>query len=220
MAAPDFSKPTSDILAFRSGLICNNPECSTLTVGPSDAQGDLKLKLGEAAHISGARPTSARYDASLTDDKRASVDNGIWLCANCHSMIDKNQGADFTEAELRKWQETHESVISSLLRTHRSPFPILRRFTQEVPAHVTVSVEQLRRDLINLNRMVKLDTILKALIKDLAGYCRDFMNHSGRYNEHAPDELNTLRNRVGVALGKLQRDYGCTIRGPIIQIII
>ena len=50
-SSPDFSQDTKDTLAARSAHICNFPKCGKLTVGPSDAQGDLALNLGEAAHI-------------------------------------------------------------------------------------------------------------------------------------------------------------------------
>lgn len=85
MTAPDFSPKTIELLAYRSSLICNNPKCGTVTVGPSEDSGPLKLKLGEAAHIRAARQKQARYDENMTDDERASFDNGIWLCASTAS---------------------------------------------------------------------------------------------------------------------------------------
>src|SRR5262245_53944737 len=118
MACPDFSADTRELLAFRASLICNNPSCATLTVGPSDARGPLALKLGEAAHIRAARPGQARYDANMTDEQRAHPDNGIWLCASCHTMIDKNGGADFPVETLIEWKRRHEEIIRSLLYSH------------------------------------------------------------------------------------------------------
>lgn len=131
MAAPDFSKETIETLAFRSGLICNNPSCLTITVGPSDGNGPLKLKIGEAAHISAKKKGQARYDDLMSNEARAKVENGIWLCASCHTLIDKNNGADFPEAMLIGWKKSHEELIRSLLHSHRSPVPLLRRFTEE-----------------------------------------------------------------------------------------
>lgn len=243
MAAPDFSPKTIQTLAFRAGQICSNPDCSTLTVGPSDAKGDLALKLGEAAHIAGKKKGAARFREDMTDDERAAPDNGLWLCASCHTMVDKIGGVDFPEQKLRQWKTDHESIISSLLLTHRSTLPLLRRFTEEghiaqevvdlleqsgaffmaheyeVPAHVTISVDRVRQELIQLNRRVKIDSVLKRIITDIGAYCRDFMNHSGKYNENTPGELNTLRNRVGVKLGRLEREFGCQIVGPLRQIV-
>jgi hypothetical protein len=243
MAAPDFSAVTVQMLGFRSGLICNNPKCATITVGPSDAVGALALKLGEAAHIRAARAGEARYDASMTDDQRAAIDNGIWLCANCHTMIDKNKGVDFPTDELFEWKSQHEAVIRSLLLTHRSPLPILRRLTEEgqvaqevidilepqgalfvhrmyeVDSHVMTSIERTRTELKPLIRKIKYDSQLKDLIKDLAEQFRDFMNVTGNFSSHGFGELQALRNRVGVFVRILQQDYGCKVRGPLSQII-
>ena len=58
---PDFSAATVQLLMSRASLICSNPRCGTITLGPTDATGRLAAKLGEAAHIRAARP-GARYD--------------------------------------------------------------------------------------------------------------------------------------------------------------
>jgi hypothetical protein len=243
MAAPDFSPETITLLAFRACLICNNPRCATVTAGPSDAKGDLAIKLGEAAHICAKRAGQARYDDKMSDEQRAAPENGIWLCANCHTMVDKNCGLDFPKEVLLAWKRKHEEVIRSLLYTHRSPWPMIRKFTEEGqvaqevvdvledhgalymdqnienPPHVLLSVERLRSEFQNLSRKVNYDNQLKDLIKDLATECRVFMNFSssrGRYDWH---ELQTMRSRVGVLILRLKEDYGCNIRGSLHQIL-
>lgn len=243
MAIPDFSADTKQMLAFRASLICSHPRCSTLTVGPSDANGPMALKLGEAAHIRAARAGQARYELSMTDDQRAHQDNGIWLCANCHTMIDKNQGADFPAATLLDWKRKHEEVIRSLLHSHRSPLPLLRKFTEEgqvaqdaidmlelhgalfvdrtleVPQHVTLSLDRLRTDLRALAQRIRYDSTLKSLIKDLADECRSFMNHTSRFSAREWEEIETLRARVGILVLRLREDYGCQVRGQLNRII-
>ena len=64
---PDFSAETVRLLAERSAMICNNPKCLTVTVGPSDVSEGLKLKLGEAAHNRAAREGEARWDKGMSD---------------------------------------------------------------------------------------------------------------------------------------------------------
>jgi hypothetical protein len=243
MTAPDFSPVTRDLLAFRSSLICNNPKCGALTVGPSDASGPLKLKLGEAAHICAARQGRARYDETMTDEQRASFDNGIWLCASCHTMVDKNMGTDFPIEVLVSWKESHEAVIRSLLHSHRSPLPLLRRFTEEgaiaqeavdileqhgalfvdliyeVDSHVLLSIEHLRAELARLPRNVRYDSRLKDLLKDLVNEFRDFMNRTSKFQGNVLSELPSLRARVGIHLLRLRDDFGCKVRGAISRII-
>ncbi len=243
MPAPDFVAATCERLAFRASLICSNPSCSTLTVGPADAQGPLALKLGEAAHIRAARPGQARYEKNMTDEERAHSDNGIWLCANCHTMIDKNQGGEFTVELLLEWKSKHEQIISALLRSHRSPLPLLRKVTEEgqfaqdvvdlleqhgalfmdthseVLPHVILSLDRLRSELRVLARRIRYDSSLKELIKDLVDHCRAFMNHTSRFNGRDWHELEALRGRVGIIVLRLREDYGCKIRGPLNRII-
>jgi hypothetical protein len=174
----------------------------------------------------------------MTDDERASFDNGIWLCANCHTMVDKNKGADFQAEVLIEWKKSHETMIRSLLYSHRSPLPILRRFTkegviaqeavdileqhgalfvdmiQEVDSHVMLSIERLRAELKPFPRRVKYDVRLKELLKDLAGEIRDFMNRTSGFPGNIRSELPALRSRVGIYLLRLRDEFGCKVRGP------
>lgn len=243
MAAPDFSSPTREVIAFRASLICSNPLCATLTVGPSDALGPLALRLGEAAHIRAARPGEARYVETMTDEQRAHPDNGIWLCASCHTMIDKNKGIDFPAPVITGWKQKHEEIIRSLLHSHRSPLPLLRKFTEEgqvaqdvvdqleqhgalfmdhnceVAQHVTLSLDRLRSELRVLARQIRYDSTLKDLIKDLIDQCRAFMNYTGNFQGRDWQELDILRGRVGILLLRLREDYGCKIRGPLNRIM-
>ena len=243
MAVPDFSSKTINLLAFRACLICSNPHCSTVTVGPSDASGDLAIKLGEAAHICAAREGEARWDENLSPEQRAAPENGIWLCANCHTMIDKIDGDVFRKETLLDWKRKHEEVVRSLLCSHRSPWPLIRKFTEEGQIaqdvvdklenrgalfmdrnveneqHVLDSVEALRSELNGLRTKIRYDSGLKDLIKDMISECRTFMNYSSATKRFKWHELETMRSHLGVMLLRLRDDYGCKIRGPLNQIL-
>ncbi|MDW3209901.1 MAG: hypothetical protein R8N23_08545 [Reichenbachiella sp.] len=110
---PDFSKNTVDIIAKRAGFICSNPDCRTKTVGPN-SQPDKSTTIGEAAHIRGARPSAKRFKAEMTDSARSEVTNAIWLCRNCHKLIDTDE-EKFSTEDLFKWREIHEEYILSEL---------------------------------------------------------------------------------------------------------
>jgi hypothetical protein len=240
---PDFSADTRQLIAFRASLICTNPACNTLTVGPSDALGPLALKLGEAAHIYAARPKQARYVATMSDESRAHQDNGIWLCASCHTMIDKNMGADFPAEMLSNWRRRHEEKIKSLLYSHRSPLPAICRFTEEgqlaqdvvdalenhgalfvdpnleVSQHVTTSLDRLRSELQLLARRIRYDDELKNLIKDIVSDCREYMNSTSRSGGDGWHHLRAMRDRIGIKVLRLRDDYKCQILGPLNRII-
>jgi hypothetical protein len=239
---PDFSFATIRVLSERSAMICNNPQCSTITTGPSQADGKLKLKLGEAAHIR-AKNRGARFDPNMTNAQRADISNAIWLCANCHTMIDKNNGADFTVAQLEKWKSDHEDLIGSLLRSHRSPLPILRQFTEdgkvaqdvvdtlqnhgalfvsmnyEVGSHVILSIDRLRLELQQYAAKIVCDKALKKLIQGFHSHFREFMNETSAHPAHALRLLPALRVRTGVLVGRLRDEFGCEVRGDLAEIV-
>ena len=83
--------------------------CTVVQFGIEGGQVEIKATLvGEAAHICAASPGGPRYDPSMSDEERRSHDNGIWLCANCATEIDKDP-ARFPVSLLRRWKEEAES---------------------------------------------------------------------------------------------------------------
>ena len=237
-----FSRETIRILSERSAMICNNPSCATITVGPSDARGDLAIKLGEAAHIR-AMKNGARYDSDMNDVQRADISNGIWLCANCHTMIDKNNGADFSISQLDGWKKRHEEMIRVLLVSHRSPIPYLRQFTEEGinaqgavdtisrhgafivdlsienPTDVLISIDKLRDEIKAILTHIHVDLVLKSMLRDLHVQLRTYMNETSNFPSQILPLLPALRFKVGIILERLRKDYGCVITHELLQII-
>ncbi|TSE06973.1 hypothetical protein [Aquimarina algiphila] len=111
--APDFNNKTISTLAKRAAYLCSNPDCRTQTVGPNEDPNKSTV-IGEAAHIYGARPRSKRYVSIMTDVARANITNGVWLCRNCHKLIDTDY-QKFSSDILFAWREEHEKYISSEL---------------------------------------------------------------------------------------------------------
>lgn len=107
--SPDFKQPTKRILAERAGYRCSNPDCRTPTVGPNSDH-SKSTKIGEAAHIYGAREGAKRYKANMSNDSRAELTNGIWLCKNCHKKIDTDEVL-YTPDLLFRWRELHEKYV-------------------------------------------------------------------------------------------------------------
>jgi len=113
VASERFVRSVVEILAKRAGNTCSNPECGALTAGPADDQ-DRAIVVGEAAHIYGARPGSARFLNTMTDASRGDVTNGIWLCRNCHKMVDADP-AQFPAELLFEWRRDHERLCLASL---------------------------------------------------------------------------------------------------------
>jgi hypothetical protein len=106
------SYPTRIILAFRSGGVCAFPKCNkplTYTaVQGSDAY------IGEAAHIRGEKTGAARYDITMTDEERDSVENLIYLCTDHHTIIDKVP-EDWSVDALRALKASHEATVQTAI---------------------------------------------------------------------------------------------------------
>lgn len=115
MAIPDFSTPTKDLLAKRARYQCSNPDCNVHTVGPNTSA-EKATSIGEAAHIMGAKPGSARYDDTMTDVSRANSANGIWLCGNCHRRVDRDP-KKYSAQLLFRWRNEHEALAARELGT-------------------------------------------------------------------------------------------------------
>ena len=105
-----FKQSVVVVLAKRAANRCSNPDCGAITSGPTD-EPNRAINVGEAAHIYGANPGSARYDIGMTSADRSSISNAIWLCANCHKLVDSDYGR-YPAGLLFEWQRDHEQRIS------------------------------------------------------------------------------------------------------------
>jgi len=109
----DFTKKTTEILARRVGFLCSNPDCRRPTLG-SHEDPEKSTKIGIAAHITAASSGGPRYNEALSEVQRKQSDNGIWLCSNCATLIDKD--IDKYSVELLKdWKEGAEIESSKML---------------------------------------------------------------------------------------------------------
>ncbi len=105
-----FTQAVITTLAKRAANRCSNPDCNAITSGPAQKRA-ASVNVGEAAHIFGAHPGSARYDSTMTSVDRADITNAIWLCGNCHKLIDRDV-ARYRTGLLFEWQKEHERMIS------------------------------------------------------------------------------------------------------------
>ncbi|OQM75293.1 hypothetical protein [Manganibacter manganicus] len=107
MPRDDFTAATKRYLALRASHHCSL--CKVSTVGPSDEKPTAVTMIGKAAHICAASPGpgARRYDPTTTSAQRSDISNGIWLCANCADLIDKDE-VRFTADWLRRAKAEHE----------------------------------------------------------------------------------------------------------------
>lgn len=108
-----FKQATINVVAKRAGNRCSNPECGALTIGPTETPAGV-VNVGEAAHIYGANPGSARYVATMVPAERSAITNAIWLCGNCHKLVDDDESR-YPAGLLFEWQREHERRIAEII---------------------------------------------------------------------------------------------------------
>lgn len=102
----DFTSSARDILAKRVGYRCSNPSCRRPTIGPN-SNPNKATSVGVASHICAAAPGGPRYDESMSTAERTSLKNGIWLCQNCATIIDRDENK-YTVPVLQEWKAKAE----------------------------------------------------------------------------------------------------------------
>ncbi len=105
-ARDDFKGKTKDTLARRVGMRCSNPSCQIATTGPH-SDPTKAINVGVAAHIAAASVGGPRFDTTMSQAARTSINNGIWLCQNCARLVDSDE-ARFTVEDLQNWKKEAE----------------------------------------------------------------------------------------------------------------
>lgn len=123
----DFKKVTTDILPKRVGYLCSNPTCRKLTIGANEIE-DKATSIGIAAHITAAASGGPRYDDTLSYEERIHINNAIWLCNSCATLIDKDKKKYTTEI-LQNWKKQAEEETRKKLngefKEHKIGVPYL-----------------------------------------------------------------------------------------------
>jgi len=105
--APEFKDKDIKTLRQRAGEVCS---LCKRTTSQSHSDLDKSVTLGEAAHIRAAQRGEARYVASMTDEERGHIGNGIWVCRQCHKIIDSDDSR-YTIEIVQALKDRHEEWI-------------------------------------------------------------------------------------------------------------
>lgn len=111
MSRDEFSLPTKRDLAQRAAHKCSI--CRAPTAGPAEST-ESTVNIGEAAHIEGASNGvgAKRFNSNMTSEQRRHIRNGIWLCRNCHGLIDRDVHK-FPKDELHRLKRIAEESASN-----------------------------------------------------------------------------------------------------------
>ncbi len=130
MARVNFTEKIKRVCGQRASFICSKPDCRCLTVAPAENPNET-VSIGEVAHIYAASPNGPRPPPN-SDFDVSSIENAIYLCTACATIIDKNEGRDYPVELLFKWREAHENWVRDNL--NKSPQSIIPRLDGEISA--------------------------------------------------------------------------------------
>ncbi|MEI9534909.1 MULTISPECIES: HNH endonuclease [Morganellaceae] len=225
-----FPPKISQQLALNSAYICNNPDCYCLTIGPSLVEEIKKIKTGEGAHIAGEKEGSARHiDGNKNSNE---IENGIWLCANCHTAIDKNNGIDFPPELLAEWKLKFRERLFGMILSHESSMPLVLRYTKnykllsdlidfmedkgvyylpeafEFPPHCIESMKETRNFITDLKKKVIFDSSIKKILSDISGAIGRAMNMTSKTGANAiifGDCLKAMRHELTFYFNEIEK---------------
>lgn len=107
----DFLAPVIRELRERSGNACS--KCGVSTLAPKSGPRGV-LVHGVAAHIYAASPAGPRPAPHLSREERRAYDNGIWLCHDCASLVDKDSvhypAAALVALKMKREAEARETL--------------------------------------------------------------------------------------------------------------
>lgn len=114
----DFSASVKTELAKRVNYHCS--VCDAQTVA-AKAGADSSFNIGKAAHIKAAAAGGPRYDATQTPEERRSIQNGMWVCANCGDIIDRDENT-YPSDHLHELKKVAEQRARERLGKPPQPF--------------------------------------------------------------------------------------------------
>lgn len=115
MARDNFSKRIVERLRSRVAHRCSNPDCRRQTAGPATDPEGVNI-VGIAAHIHAASPGGPRYLLSMSPVQRSGIQNAIWLCSVCATLIDRDIEA-YPAERLLTWKGEAERLAAKELNT-------------------------------------------------------------------------------------------------------
>ena len=195
----DFTKKNVTTLAERAHFLCSNPSCKKMTTGPHSNIGK-SLRSGEAAHIYGASDNGPRFNTQLKDEDIRNIKNGIWLCGDCHKIIDTDPKR-YSVKNLQKWKSIHEEFVrilrskpnyNSLLYLLEPTYDEVQKAKDlldfldnrrvfynksddEIPSHVLRSIQEVRKELLRKKSQIP-ETFLADKIDKMLKGLRQFLD--------------------------------------------
>lgn len=169
----DYGTGTERALFHYSSGSCYFPGCTRPIL--ENVEGIFVVAV-DIAHIRGAKPGSARYDPTMTNDQRRAFANLILLCGPHHKLVDRLAPDDYPPQTLEQWKT--ESEPSGLARTVASGL---------TEAHLVAFIEQFAA--LHLTRTADVE-VLGGIVTHrdgVAAMSLDMLQTVGEFNPELAD---------------------------------
>lgn len=114
----NFTESVKRKAAQRVAYRCSFPGCGVSTTGPKHGDTSGVASVGQACHICAAAPTGPRYDESMTEKERKSIENCIWMCDTHAKLIDSDE-FKYPVSLLREWKNDAEEAAAENLANYK-----------------------------------------------------------------------------------------------------
>ncbi len=193
----EFPEKVKITLGARVGFVCSYPNCGQNTIGPKDNSFAI---LGEAAHIYGAVLPDKNSDNAnriprpappeITEDYIKCLDNGIWLCAYHHKLVDSIWSEKtHTSADLKRWKVEAENKQAKALK--EKEHEVIKKFFDKLP-------EKLCGGKVQVNKFSSAEWALILYVNHFRFYNFDFTMEDYRdwltSNDINPKEVGVTTN--------------------------
>lgn len=122
----DFSDATRKIIKRQAGGHCSR--CIIKTT-EHNGLGVKPLTTGEAAHIEASSEGGPRYNPEDSSEYRRSAKNGVWLCNECHTLVDNDTTGRFHADSLMEYLGTQSRKVSEkIFRSKKSSDDVEKAF--------------------------------------------------------------------------------------------
>lgn len=179
----DFTDKVRSIIARRAGYMCSFPGCGRLLIGPAADLNEVN-EIGECAHIYAATDGGPRGTADLSPDELGSVGNGIYLCRQHHSLIDRKSNVNrYTPSVLLQMKDRHEQIISDRIGQLNNPLHWVKSIEIDTPTRFKVKKIDLSKLSVLLgNNGTGKSIFIELLYMALTGETLDrWRNHKWEY---------------------------------------
>ena len=111
---PSVKRKAAQRVAYR----CSFLGCGVSTIGPKHGDVSGVISVGQACHICAAAPNGPRYDETMSEKERKSIENCIWMCDTHAKLIDADE-QKYPVSLLREWKNNAEKAAAENIANYK-----------------------------------------------------------------------------------------------------